>query len=156
GKRRGGRTTCGHPNGSPRLGILPMQAMRCDLRRTRFAVMTSGMSVRTTGERSRGPMAALLGANAISKTGNVASLVAIPRVVLPATGSASRTGITAFAGLVPVVLSGIFGGALVDRVGNRRMSVLADLASAAATAAIPLLHTTAGLAFWQLVALVFV
>jgi MFS family permease len=106
--------------------------------------------------RTRGPVFALLGANAISLTGNVAALVAIPWFVLQTTGSAARTGVTAFAGLLPIVLSGTFGGALVDRLGYRRTSIIADLASAAAVAAIPLLHSTVGLEFWQLVALVFV
>jgi MFS family permease len=88
-------------------------------------------------------------------TGNVAALVAIPWFVLQTTGSATRTGITALAALAPVILSGFFGGALVDRLGYRRMSIVADLASAVAVAAIPLLHVTIGLAFWQLVTLVF-
>ena len=108
-----------------------------------------------TPPRSRVPLLALLGANAISMTGNTAALVAIPWFVLETTGSASKTGITAFAGLVPVVLSGVFGGTLVDHLGYRRASVLSDVASAAAVAAIPLLHVTVGLAFWQLVVLVF-
>jgi len=106
-------------------------------------------------DRRRLPLFALLGANAVSMTGNMAALVAIPWFVLATTGSASKTGITAFAGLVPVVLSGVFGGAFVDRLGYRRASVLADIASAAAVAAIPLLHSTVGIAFWQLVVLVF-
>jgi MFS family permease len=81
--------------------------------------------------------------------------VAIPWFVLQTTGSATKTGVTAFAGLLPVVLSGLFGGALVDRLGYRRTSIVADVASALAVAAIPLLHSTAGLEFWQLVVLVF-
>jgi MFS family permease len=103
----------------------------------------------------RAPLVALLAANAISMSGNVAALVAIPWFVLQTTGSASKTGITAAAGIVPIVISGFIGGALVDRLGYRRASVLSDLASAGAVAAIPLLHATIGLAFWQLVALVF-
>ena len=106
--------------------------------------------------RNRVPIVALLAANAISMTGNNAALVAIPWFVLATTGSATRTGITAFAGLVPIVLSGLFGGALVDRLGYRRMSIVADIASALATAAIPLMHATKGLAFWQLLVLVFI
>lgn len=105
--------------------------------------------------RSRRPLFALFTANAVSLTGNVAALVAIPWFVLQTTGSATKTGVTAFAGLLPVVLSGLFGGALVDRLGYRRTSVLADLASAGAVAAIPLLHSTIGLQFWHLLALVF-
>ena len=105
--------------------------------------------------RGRAPLLALFAANAVSLSGNVAALVAIPWFVLQTTGSATKTGITAFAGLLPVVLSGLFGGALVDRLGYRRTSIVADVASALAVAAIPLLHATVGLEFWQLVVLVF-
>lgn len=109
----------------------------------------------TGSEPTRRPLFTLFAANAISLTGNVAALIAIPWFVLETTGSATRTGVTAFAGLLPVVLSGLFGGALVDRLGYRRTSVIADLASAGAVAAIPLLHATVGIEFWQLVLLVF-
>lgn len=108
-----------------------------------------------TAARHRTPLFALFAANAVSLSGNVAALVAIPWFVLETTGSATKTGVTAFAALLPVVLSGLFGGALVDRLGYRRTSVVADLASAGAVAAIPLLHATIGLELWQLVALVF-
>ena len=87
--------------------------------------------------------------------GNAAALVAIPWFVLQTTGSASKTGITAAAGIVPVIVSGLFGGPYVDRLGYRRASIVSDLASFAAVAAIPLLYSTVGLAFWQLVLLVF-
>ncbi|HEX6131737.1 MAG TPA: MFS transporter [Actinomycetota bacterium] len=105
--------------------------------------------------RRLAPLVSLLAADAISLAGNTAALVAIPWFVLQTTGSASKTGITAAAGIVPVIVSGVFGGAIVDRLGYRRASVVADLASAAAVAAIPLLHGTVGLEFWQLVVLVF-
>lgn len=108
-----------------------------------------------TLDRSRGSLFALLSANAVSLTGNVAALVAIPWFVLETTGSATKTGVTAFAALLPVVLSGLFGGALIDRLGYRRTSVAADLGSAATVAAIPLLHSTVGIELWQLVILVF-
>ena len=101
------------------------------------------------------PLVVLLAADAISMSGNVAANVAIPWFVLQTTGSATKTGLTAFASLVPVVLSGVLGGALVDRLGYRRMSIVADLASGAAVAAIPLLSSTVGLSFPALLALVF-
>src|SRR6186997_3336381 len=104
---------------------------------------------------TRRPLVTLLGANAISMSGNVAANVAIPWFVLQTTGSATKTGVTAFAALLPVVLSGFFGGALVDRLGYRRMSIVGDLASAVSVAAIPILNSTVGLEFWQLVVLVF-
>ncbi len=57
--------------------------------------------------------------------------------------------------ILPVVLAGLLGGALIDRLGYRRTSILADLASGASVALIPLLHATLGLQFWHLIILVF-
>jgi MFS family permease len=104
---------------------------------------------------NRIPIIALLLANAVSMIGNNLTVVAIPWFVLETTGSAARTGIVAFATVLPTVLAAILGGALVDRVGNKRISVAADLVSACTVACIPLLYHTTGLAFWQLVLLVF-
>lgn len=97
----------------------------------------------------------MLAANAISGAGNVMSRLAIPWFVLETTGSAARTGIVGAVEAIPLVIAGVFGGALVDRLGFRRMSVIADLASGATVAIIPTLHFTIGLEFWQLLLLVF-
>lgn len=104
---------------------------------------------------TRLPLGALLVAEGVSVAGNQMALVVIPLFVLTTTGSASRTGITMFFTFLPTVIAGLFGGALVDRLGFRRTSVLADVSSAAAVAAIPLLHQTIGIEFWQLLVLVF-
>jgi MFS family permease len=101
------------------------------------------------------PIAALFTANAISLVGNMLSAIAIPWFVLQTTGSATQTGITGFFTVLPVVLAGLFGGTLVDRLGYKRTSILADIASGVTTALIPLLYFTIGLEFWQLMALVF-
>lgn len=101
------------------------------------------------------PIAALFTANAISLIGNVLSAIAIPWFVLQTTGSATRTGITGFFTVLPVVLAGFLGGTLVDRLGYKRTSIIADIASGVTTALIPLLYFTIGLEFWQLMALVF-
>jgi len=108
-----------------------------------------------TLSRTRLPVAALLGANAVSLVGNVLTSIAVPWFVLQTTGSATQMGMTAFVTALPTVLSSFFSGALVDRLGFRRMSVAADLTSGVTVAAIPLLYHTTGLAFWQLLALVF-
>jgi MFS family permease len=105
--------------------------------------------------RDRLPLIALLTANAISTTGNVLSMLAIPWFVLVTTGSATQTGVAGFVGALPFIISGIFGGAFVDRLGFKRASVVADIASGVTVALIPLLHFTVGLAFWQLLVLVF-
>jgi len=105
--------------------------------------------------RTRLPLVALLSANAVSFVGNVLTSIAVPWFVLQTTGSAAQTGVTAFVTALPTVLASFFGGVLVDRLGFRRMSIAADVTSAAAVAAIPLLYCTVGLAFWQLLLLVF-
>jgi MFS family permease len=51
-------------------------------------------------------------------------------------------------------VAGFLGGALVDRLGYKRSSILADIASCVPVALIPLLHFTIGLEFWQLMVLV--
>ena len=110
---------------------------------------------RAAGPKYRIPLFALLGANAVSETGNVLAFVAIPWFVLQTTGSAARTGLTGAAFLLAAVVAGIFGGPVVDRVGFKRASIVADLAGTVTVALIPLLYHTLGLPFWQLLALVF-
>lgn len=105
--------------------------------------------------RTRLPLIALLSANAVSFVGNVLTSIAVPWFVLQTTGSAAQTGVTAFVTALPTVLASFFGGVLVDRLGFRRMSIAAGVTSAVAVAAIPLLYHTVGLAFWQLLLLVF-
>ncbi len=102
------------------------------------------------------PFCALIWADAISLTGNALTQIAVPWFVLTTTGSAARTGLVAFCGLLPLILAAFLGGAIVDRLGRRRMSIVADVASMACVAAIPLLYARHALAFWQLLALVFV
>lgn len=103
----------------------------------------------------RFPLFALLGATALSMMGNVTTFVAIPWFMLQTTGSAAKMGIVGGTETLAAVLAGLFGGPIVDRLGFRRASVLADLMGGATVAAIPLLHGTVGLAFWQLLSLVF-
>lgn len=87
--------------------------------------------------------------------GNMMTFVAIPWFVLETTGSAAKTGIATAAAGLPIIIGGPVGGALVDRVGFRRMSIIADLASGVTVMLIPILYHTVGLAFWQLLVLVF-
>jgi MFS family permease len=101
------------------------------------------------------PLYSLFTANAISLVGNVFSLIAIPWFVLQTTGSATQTGITGFFTILPVVVAGLLGGVLIDRLGYKRTSIIADIASGVTTALIPLLYFTVGLEFWQLMILVF-
>jgi MFS family permease len=101
------------------------------------------------------PIYALLAASAVSQVGNVLTFVAVPWFVLQTTGSAALTGISGGAIALAGVLAAFFGGPLVDRVGFKPTSILADLASGVTVAAIPLLYHTVGLEFWHLLVLVF-
>lgn len=105
--------------------------------------------------RNRTPILALLTANTISQVGSMLTLIALPWFVLQTTGSAAKTGLTGVFAALPFIVAGIFGGALVDRLGFTRMSVLSDLTSGLTVALVPLLHRTVGLAFWQLLVLTF-
>jgi MFS family permease len=106
-------------------------------------------------ERRRAPLYALFVADAISLSGNIIALVAIPWFVLQETGSAALTGLSGFFAFLPIVFAAFFGGVVVDRLGFRTTSVVADVASAVAVAAIPALDLTVGIELWQLFALVF-
>ena len=105
--------------------------------------------------KSRVPLYTLYITLLISATGDAMAAIAIPWFVLQTTGSAAKMGIAAFFSILPIVIAMFFGGTIVDRVGYKQVSVLADFASGLTMALIPLLHVTVGLAFWQLLALVF-
>jgi MFS family permease len=113
------------------------------------------LSATESTPKKRLPFFALLAANAISMVGNMLTMIAIPWFVLQTTGSATQTGITGFFSILPVVLAGLVGGALIDRLGYKRTSIIADLASGVTVALIPLMFFTVGLEFWQLMVLVF-
>lgn len=102
----------------------------------------------------RRPVSAVLIANAVSLTGDALAAVAIPWFVLETTGSAARAGLSGGVAVLPAFLAGIFGGTVVDRLGPKRASVVADVVSGVAILMIPLLYATVGLAFWQLLVLV--
>lgn len=109
----------------------------------------------TTMPRQRGPIVALLAGNVVSIVGNMLTMVALPWFVLETTGSAAQTGLVGFFTALPGFIVGIFGGALVDRLGYKRVSVVSDLVSGFGVVMIPLLYLTIGIEFWQLLVLVF-
>lgn len=105
--------------------------------------------------QERLPLYAFFSGSAISYVGDMLTFLAIPWFVLQTTGSVTQTGITALFSTLPSVISAFFGSTLVDRLGYKRTSVIGDIASGITVALIPLLSHTVGLAFWQLLALVF-
>ncbi len=104
---------------------------------------------------NRIPLIALLITTLISTTGDMMAAIAIPWFVLDTTGSSVQTGIAAFFSVLPIVIGMALGGTLVDRLGYKRVSVFADLASGLTILLIPMFHITVGLEFWQLLLLVF-
>lgn len=84
-------------------------------------------------------------ADALSLFGNAVAAVALPWLVLVRTGDAAAAGVIAAAAALPMLLAAVLGGWVVDRFGRRRISVGADLASAAAIAALPLVDAWTGL-----------
>lgn len=110
---------------------------------------------RPASPATRLPLFSLLAANGISLVGSMLSLIAIPWFVLATSGSAARVGLTAAAQALATVVAAFGGGALVDRLGHKRASVVADCCSAVTVAAIPALYLTVGLPFAGLLALVF-
>lgn len=106
------------------------------------------------GKRSLRPLGGVLAAMAVSLTGTRVSAVALPWFVLVTTGSAAQTGLVAFCEMTPYVVVKAFTGPLVDRIGPRTISWTTDLASAAAAAAVPVLHALNLLSFPFLLILV--
>lgn len=81
----------------------------------------------------------------LSLLGNSIAGVALPLIVLQVTGSALGTGAVAAATAVPAVLAGLLMGVVIDRINRRTSSVVTDLVSAAAVAALPLIDMLSGL-----------
>ncbi len=108
-----------------------------------------------TAVRRRGPLVALFAAGALSQLGNAITTIAIPLIVLQTTGSAWATGLAGTAATAPLLIGGALGGIVVDRLGFRRASIIADIASGATIAAIPALLALDALPFGLLLALVF-
>lgn len=105
-------------------------------------------------ERNRVPIYSLIVANAISLVGRSLTAVAIPWFVLETTGSPGQAGLSGAFAFLPSFFAGIFGGAVVDRLGARTSAVIADLVSGGAILMVPLLYHTVGLQFWQLLILI--
>ncbi|MFJ9433889.1 MFS transporter [Streptomyces sp. NPDC101490] len=125
------------------------------VRRARDGACTARGGVRTA-KGDRAPLLTVLGANAVSITGNSLTLIGVPWFALETTGSPGKAGFVAFCAALPVLLATLAGGPVIDRIGRRRVSITSDLVCALALAAIPLLHHTGVLEFWMLCALMAV
>jgi MFS family permease len=110
----------------------------------------------TTPPRTRRALPGLLTATAASVTANALVAVLVPWLVLTRTGSAAQAGLVGSVALAAAVPALVAGGPLIDRWGRRRVSAGADLLSALAVAALPLVDATVGLTLGATLALVAV
>jgi MFS family permease len=105
--------------------------------------------------RERRPISTLVATNFVSLFSNQLTAIAVPWFVLELTGSATRTGLTAAATLLPAILMAFFGGAVVDRMSARKMSIFSDVMSGVTVAMVPLLYVVGVLNFPLLMLLMF-
>ena len=108
----------------------------------------------TTRTHRRLPLYGWLTSEAVSLTGTRVSMIAIPWFVLVTTGSATLTGLVAFAEMAPLVVLKALAGPMIDRVGARRIAIAADLGSFVVVGLVPLLHLIGALSFPLLLGLV--
>lgn len=106
-----------------------------------------------TEHRRRTPLLLVEAATLLSATGNGVAIVALPWLVLERTGSTTAAGVVAAASGLPLLLSSLFSGTVVDLLGRRRTALASDALSAVSVAAIPLVDTLVGLNLGWIVAL---
>jgi len=83
--------------------------------------------------------------NFSSGLGNSIVMITIPWLILEETGSPAFAGLVAAISALPGLLISPIGGWLVDHIGRRTVSIGADLLSAAAVVAFPIVALTSGL-----------
>lgn len=98
-----------------------------------------------TTARDRTPLVLVEVATLMSGVGNGVALVALPWLAIELTGRATAASIVATATALPLVVSSLFSGTVVDLLGRRATAVGSDALSAVAVAAIPLLAQVSGL-----------
>ncbi|GGL82099.1 MFS transporter [Streptomyces fumigatiscleroticus] len=76
-------------------------------------------------------------AQTLSVLGDSFALIALPLLVLEATGSVARMGLLTAAGGAASVLAGVFAGAVVDRLDRRKLLIACDLVRMVLYALIP-------------------
>ena len=97
----------------------------------------------TVGSKLSLPL--FVAAEALSLFGNAAIGIVLPWLVLTRTGDPSVAGLVAAVAALPAILAALVGGWLIDHVGQRRMSVIADLGSAASVAGLAVVDRVFGL-----------
>ncbi|MGP5733068.1 MFS transporter [Arthrobacter rhombi] len=117
--------------------------------------MTTRPDPITTRARARVSLGALITAHTAAQAGNAVTVLATPFFVLSRGGSALDVGIATTFATVPIIIGGPLGAVLIDRIGHKRSSIMADIASATTVSAIALLSSLGLLPFWGFLALIF-
>ena len=112
-----------------------------------------GLALDTTPLRASRAYRNLLVGDAVSVVGTQITAVAVPIQVYEQTGSVFAVGLVGLAGLLPIVLFGLYGGAVADAVDRRRL-VLFTTVGQALLSTLLLAYAVAGLHWTWLLYLV--
>jgi MFS family permease len=102
------------------------------------------------------PIIGLVTSQALAYTGTRLAMIAIPWFVMETTGSPAHMGLVTLFELGAYTLARLFVGPVLDRVGQRAVSVRTDLLAAVALLTVPLLFSAGLLPFPVLLCLVTV
>ncbi|HYI53661.1 MAG TPA: MFS transporter [Microlunatus sp.] len=102
---------------------------------------------------SRAALPLFVAAEAFSLFGNSAIAIVLPWLVLTRTGDPAVTGLVAAVAALPAIVAALVGGWLIDKVGQRRMSVLSDFGSAVSVAGLAVVDRVFGLDLGWFIAL---
>jgi MFS family permease len=86
-----------------------------------------------------------LSSYALSLLGNSIAAIALPLLLLQTTGSLLSTGTLALSTAIPAFMVGLLAGVVIDRINRRTSSIVTDLISAVAIAALPIVDFITGL-----------
>jgi MFS family permease len=92
----------------------------------------------------------------LSSLGDAFEMIALPLLVLQATGSVAQMGLVTGTMGLGRVLAGIFAGLIVDRVNRRHLMIFCDFARAVVYCAIPLTWWFASTQLWLLYLVTFI
>jgi MFS family permease len=114
-------------------------------------VMTTTQTPATAAPQRRS-VVLYLTSGGLSIFGNALAAIVLPVIVLTKTGQIGAAALVAAVTAVPQLLAAIGGGVIADRFGRKRLSIIADLGSAASIAVLPLIELTVGLSLGWFIA----
>jgi macrolide resistance protein len=100
------------------------------------------------------PVYGVLMAGGFSALGNSVAGVTLPWFVLEITQSVIWTSAAAAAGMIPLIIGALYGGALIEKIGSRRVALIGDLIGATCVGSIALFHSIGYLSLAILFALI--